>query len=82
MNTEHGERSGFWRSPLGFALGFFLVLAGVLLVLEHRAHILGAPPLLLLLGACIVMHLFMHRGHGSQGDDGHAGHGKGGDDGQ
>ena len=30
---------------------------------EHRAHLLGALPLLLLLAVCPLMHLFMHRGH-------------------
>ena len=85
MTTEHHEKSAFWRSPAGLALGIFLVVAGVLLVLEHGAHLLGTSPLLLLLGACIGMHFFMHRGHGehgSAGDDDHSRHGKGGVDGQ
>ncbi|WP_407947173.1 DUF2933 domain-containing protein [Paraburkholderia sacchari] len=30
---------------------------------EHRTHILGALPYLLLL-SCPLMHLFMHHGHG------------------
>jgi hypothetical protein len=29
---------------------------------EHRAHLLGALPYLILL-ACPLMHVFMHRGH-------------------
>lgn len=41
----------------------FLVLALLLLAAEHRAHVLGALPWLLLL-ACPLMHLFMHGGHG------------------
>lgn len=45
----------FW-SFLGVAL-FFLWT-------EHRAHFLGAVPYLLLL-ACPLMHLFMHKGHRS-----------------
>ena len=45
---------------------------------QHRDHILGAVPYLLLL-ACPLMHLFGHGGHGGQrsSDDeraGHAGH--------
>jgi hypothetical protein len=79
MNTGHDNRGAFWRSPAGLTLGVFLVVAGLLLVLEHGAHLLGASPLLLLLGVCIGMHFFMHGGHGSHGDD-HAGHGKGRDD--
>jgi hypothetical protein len=82
MNTEHGEKGAFWRSPAGIALGVFLVVAGLLLVLEHGAHLLGASPLLLLLGVCVGMHFFMHGGHGSHKDDDHAGHRKGGDDGR
>jgi len=46
----------------------FLAIALTFLVLEHRAHLFGALPFLLLL-ACPLMHLFMHHGHG-----GHAGH--------
>lgn len=41
----------------------FLALALLLLVTEHRAHVLGVLPWLLLL-ACPLMHLFMHGGHG------------------
>lgn len=41
---------------------------------QHRAHILGAVPYLLLL-ACPLMHLFGHRGHGGHrsSDEEHAG---------
>ena len=41
----------------------FLVVAGYFLLTEHRAHVLGILPYLLLF-ACPIMHLFMHRGHG------------------
>jgi DUF2933 family protein len=44
----------------------FLVAIGALLFTEHRAHVLGALPYLLLL-ACPLMHVFMHRGHGHGG---------------
>lgn len=60
----------FLSSPFGWALCTFLLVAGVLLWIEHRAHILGVLPLLLPLLICIGMHFFMHRGHG-----GHGGHG-------
>ena len=46
----------------------FLAIAGFILRQEHRAHLLGFLPYLLLL-ACPLLHLFMHRGHG-----GHGGH--------
>jgi hypothetical protein len=38
--------------------------------MEHRAHVLGALPFVLLL-LCPVLHLLLHRGHGNR----HAGHG-------
>jgi hypothetical protein len=37
---------------------------------QHRAHILGAIPYLLLL-ACPLMHLFGHGGHGRRGPGSH-----------
>jgi len=50
----------------------FLAIAAFYLFAEHRAHLLGALPFLLLF-ACPLMHLFMHHGHGAhRGDDEHA----------
>ena len=40
----------------------FLAIAGFLLFTEHRAHLLGVLPWLLLL-ACPILHL-LHHGHG------------------
>ncbi len=53
----------FWRSR--YAIGLVVVggIAAYFLLAEHRAHIAGALPYLLLL-ACPLMHLFMHGGHG------------------
>lgn len=69
------QKRRFWSSPAGFALGVFLLNAGALLWFEHRAHILGALPLLLPLLICVGMHFFMHGRHG----DGHSGHNHGRD---
>jgi hypothetical protein len=61
----------------------FLVLAAIaafLLIAEHRAHVLPYLPWLVL-AACPLMHLFMHRGHGHGGHDDNAkpgGNGTGG----
>jgi|JTFP01.1.fsa_nt_gb hypothetical protein len=44
----------------------FVVLAAVLLIAEHRLHVLGYLPWLILL-ACPLMHVFMHHGHGHNG---------------
>ncbi|WP_334187096.1 DUF2933 domain-containing protein [Noviherbaspirillum sp.] len=49
----------------------FAFIAAFFLWTEHRAHLLGAWPFLLIL-ACPLMHLFMHGGHGHHA--GHAGH--------
>jgi uncharacterized membrane protein YhaH (DUF805 family) len=46
------------------ALLIFLAVAAFFLLTEHRAHLFGILPYLLLL-ACPLMHLFMHRGHGN-----------------
>jgi len=45
----------------------FLAIAGFFLLTEHRAHLFGVLPFLLLL-ACPLLHFFMHRGHGSHGE--------------
>jgi len=41
------------------------------LIVEHRPHLLGWIPYLVIL-TCPLMHLFMHRRHGGHGD--HRGH--------
>lgn len=48
----------------------FLAIAAFFLVVEHRAHLLGFLPWLILL-LCPLMHVFMHGGHGHGGHGGH-----------
>jgi hypothetical protein len=61
---DHDDRKdGSGVSPAPLVLMGFLAIAGFYLVTEHRAHLYGVLPWLLLL-ACPVMHLFMHHGHG------------------
>ncbi len=53
----------------------FLALAVFYLGVEHRAHLAGALrwlPLAILL-LCPLMHVFMHKGHGSHGSHSHGG---------
>jgi Protein of unknown function (DUF2933) len=50
-----------WLALLGF-----LAIAAFFLVTEHRAHVFGAVPYLLLL-ACPLLHFFTHRNHGRHG---------------
>ena len=76
------DEPGFWRSRYGPGLVVIGAAALYFLLTEHRAHFFGALPYLLLL-ACPLMHVFMHRGHGGHGD--HRGRGpnadQGGDEG-
>jgi len=58
----------------------FLAIAAFFLLTEHRAHVFGVVPYLLLL-ACPLLHFFMHGRHGGHGGHGrngsHAGHQQG-----
>jgi len=47
----------------------FVAVAGYFLLMEHRAHVIPFLPLLLL-GACLLMHMFHHgaHNHGSEKD--------------
>jgi len=53
---------------LWICLGF-LALAGFFLLAEHRAHLYAWLPFVLLL-ACPLLHLLLHRGHGGQAHPG------------
>ena len=65
----------FLFSRSGLVMLGFLAVAGYFLWTEHQAHTIAVLPWLLV-GACLVMHLFMHGGHG-----GHGGHDGGADSG-
>jgi hypothetical protein len=66
MNHEpephDSEPGAFWRSRYALGLIVLGAIAAYFLLSEHRAHLFGALPYLLLL-ACPLMHWFMHRGH-------------------
>ncbi|MFC7296505.1 DUF2933 domain-containing protein [Marinobacter aromaticivorans] len=47
-------------------LAVFVGVALILLWSDHKSHLLGALPWLILL-ACPLLHKFMHRGHGNHG---------------
>ncbi len=64
-------RPQFWRSRYGLAFLILVPIAAVaayFLLKGHLTHIAGYLPFLLL-AACPLMHLFMHRGHGHRADD-------------
>ena len=62
-NPQHGS-GGLFRSRGGIVLIGFAIVAAFYLWTEHRAHLLGVLPWLLIL-ACPLMHIFMHGGHGN-----------------
>jgi hypothetical protein len=68
---EHGHAGHPMAGRPRIAWIVFAAIAAFYLWTEHRAHLLGVLPFLLLLG-CPLMHVFMHGGHG---------HGHGGDKG-
>lgn len=66
MQHDHDQREsppGFWGSRYAIGLLVIGAVAAYFLLTEHLAHVAGALPFLLVL-ACPLMHLFMHRGHG------------------
>jgi hypothetical protein len=70
-HRHHEQRTNrAWWIFAAFALFYLLS--------EHRAHLFGILPYLLLL-ACPLMHMFMHKHHGGHGSHGHH---KNGEDGK
>ena len=56
------NKSTFNGQRIAFLL--FVGIGGFYLWTEHSAHILGVLPYLVFL-LCPIMHIFMHKGHGS-----------------
>jgi hypothetical protein len=73
MDGKQQSQTGSWfRSPTFLVLCGFLIIAAFFLFTEHRAHVFGILPFVLLL-LCPILHFLMHGKHGG-GDGGHAGH--------
>lgn len=51
----------------------FAVIAGFFLITEHKAHVYGAAPYILF-GAFMLLHFFMHTGHGGHEEQKKGGH--------
>jgi SNF family Na+-dependent transporter len=72
MTHEHGPHNdNQQQSKAKWVFIGFLIIAGYLLVTEHRAHLSGwlsSYWIYLLLLACPLMHLFMHHDHGGHGE--------------
>lgn len=74
VNSERLTMTSDTRNPIypqglkhHLVLWTFLAILLFFLLTEHRAHIFGALPYLLV-AACPLMHLFMHGGHGHRRD--------------
>ena len=65
---EHPESSNSQRTVSRFVFFGFVAIAAFFLITEHRAHLFGWLPFLLL-AACPLMHVFHHRGHGGDHGD-------------
>jgi hypothetical protein len=63
MEHHQHQRPSSWRMPTGIAAAVLAVAATIYLYVTHKDHLLAALPFLLL-AACPLMHVFMHRGHG------------------
>jgi Protein of unknown function (DUF2933) len=63
-----------FRVPVWLGFCLFLAIALFFLWEEHKAHIFGAVPYVLLL-LCPILHLLTHRGHRGHGTrrSGHGG---------
>ncbi|MDF2117851.1 DUF2933 domain-containing protein [Roseiarcaceae bacterium H3SJ34-1] len=68
LHHDNGSAPGtsYWTSRAFLVFLGFSAIAIVMLWEEHKAHILGALPFILLF-VCLFMHLFMHGGHGGHG---------------
>ncbi|MBD3847446.1 DUF2933 domain-containing protein [Bosea sp. SSUT16] len=69
-HMDHQQQRPSRISAANIALYGFLAIAAFYLITEHRAHLLGWLPFLIIL-ACPLLHVFMHGKHG-----GHGGHGR------
>jgi len=61
LREDRGERISRRAKQ---AIVLLAIIAGIFVVAEHLPHLIPYLPLLLL-AACPLMHVFMHRGHGS-----------------
>lgn len=70
MKTGHHDQNGLGKNGSGWKWGLcgFLAIIAFFLWAEHRAHLFGILPYLLL-AACPLMHLFMRHDHGGDRKD-------------
>ena len=61
-NESHEDGDKVIQKSKYVKVGFFLIIA-YFLWMEHRAHVIEFLPFIFL-AACLLMHIFMHGGHG------------------
>lgn len=70
---EHQRTAAsFFKTTLGIGATLAAVAASAYLYLVHQDHVLALLPYLVL-AACPLLHVFMHRGHGHGGHSHHQG---------
>lgn len=72
MPEPQPDPRGWMNRRSGFVLLGFLAITGFLLFTEHRAHVFGLAPFVLL-ALCLLLHLFHHGGHGNHAHRGEHG---------
>lgn len=73
MSTSSDGTAPFLRTRAGKVVTALLLLAALLLLLDHWAHFIEALPrylFLIPLLVCIGMHFLMHGGHRGRGSHG------------
>ena len=69
VTSHNRSASPRFHIPIWLGAALFSAVALYFLWGEHKVHILGALPYLLL-ASCPLIHIFMHRGHGHGHDHG------------
>lgn len=62
MQTVNHQYPSWWCSRESWAAMLFMAIAAFFLLMEHRAHLWGVLPVLLV-ALCPLVHLLGHGGH-------------------
>lgn len=69
MASTHTPYGNGRESRINWVFVGIVLIAGFFLLMEHRAHVLGLLPFVLV-ALCPLMHLFGHGGHSHGADKG------------